>query len=70
MPIYDFRCKFCDATIERSTPSTTTIVREECSAPGDVGPCAYHRILSAPVVQVAMKDRAVCPPLRRYDGTE
>lgn len=68
MPIYDFRCEVCGNIREAMVPSD--VVGQMFPCAHDTVMCFHLRVLSAPAVQVAMKDRAVCPPLRRYDGTE
>lgn len=68
MPMYDFRCERCDAMREQTVPSDVRKVQLPCVQTH--GMCEFIRQFPTPAVQVAMKDRAVCPPLRRYDGTE
>jgi len=72
MPLYDFKCPRCGVVREVFAKYGDRTVVIDCVRSDDHPlkreQCELDRLLPAPKVQVALKDRAVCPPLGKYDG--
>jgi putative FmdB family regulatory protein len=56
MPIYEYRCRNCNATFEMLVRAGTTVICPHC------GSSSLDKLLSAPVVLSGREERCDTPP--------